>query len=220
LKSLHLIFVIASLAATAQGTVISIPANGTAGVWGPGTQPATTATYGQTITAPTDSFLVDFTFFLVDGPSATQPDIDFRAYLYAWDAGTVRAVGPALFTSATTTFNPNNSAQPVSFAPNILLTPGDDYVLFFSVAGLAPGTPSAINWQIDQFVGAYTGGSLVFQYSTGTADFTGAAWNDNGFDMAATVNFSADPNAVPEPSTYALCGAAIAALGLLRRKRR
>ncbi len=69
-----------------------------------------TATYGETITAPTngDTQLENFTFF-INGPSQQS----FKGYVYAWNGS--EATGPALYTSPTMSLAGGNAYEATTF---------------------------------------------------------------------------------------------------------
>ncbi len=105
----------------------------------------TTATYGQTITAPLhDNVLTSFFFFLDDSP--IRPGFTaFEAFVYAWDG--IKATGPALFTSppmSTTNNAGNDGFETFKIDTGKLsLEPGRTYVLFFTTANLFDGVEDA-----------------------------------------------------------------------------
>jgi hypothetical protein len=198
----------------ATATVISVSQNGSVAAWGV----PVLATIGQTLTAPADSQLLDFTFLLSTQNNGSGA-IAYQAHVFAWDAVNSRAVGASLYSSATTTYTaPASGFVPVTFSPNITLTPNQEYVLFFSTSGLQTGAPISAIRLGSNSSNPYSGGQLVsLNNGDSISGWTGSSWAAQpNFDLAMTVNF-ADAG-VPEPSTYGLCGAALAALGLLRGK--
>lgn len=157
-----------------------------------------TATYGQTITTPTtDTELNSFTFYL--GPQYMgSGSIEYDAYVYAWDATTSMAAGSALYQSSLSTFTANGSFDPVTFTPDINLTAGDPYVLFFSTSGLQSGRlDSTIYWSYNP-KDPYTGGNFVFlNNGDDQSQWTSTAWSvAHSADLAFTADFASP---VPEP---------------------
>jgi len=92
-----------------------------------------TATYGQTITAPTGATsLNDFSFWLENLQA-----VSFKAYVYAWDQATSRATGSALFTSALIA-GPTGGTPFTQITVNTgstAVSAGAMYVMFFSTSG-------------------------------------------------------------------------------------
>jgi hypothetical protein len=205
------------LVGPARATVISVSQNSALGPWGWG---GGNATFGQTITAPLDSQLLDFTFQLGQQFSGSGA-IAFQAHVFAWDAVNSRATGSSLYSSATIMFTaPASGFTAVTFSPNITLIPNAPYVLFFSTAGVPAEATSTIFYGINNS-NPYSGGQVFVSGAVHTSSWTTVSWGGNSAaDLAMTVNFGDAPvSGVPEPSTYGLCGAALAALGLLRGKR-
>lgn len=204
----------ALLVAPATASTISVSPNSGSGAWGVGTN----GTFGQTITAPADSQLLDFTFLLGIQVIGSGP-IAFQAYVFAWDDTNAAPTGSSLYSSAVSSITaPVSGYTPVTFSPNITLTPGSQYVLFFSTSGLTVGAPtSTIRWGLNTS-NPYGGGQHVYTGRTAST-WTAGSWGVlPSLDLATTVNFGPAP--VPEPSTHALCVATLAALELLRRKRK
>jgi hypothetical protein len=107
------------LVGPAMATVISVSPILQHDSWGVGIS----STYGQTITAPIDSQLLDFTFQLGVQVSGSGP-IAFQAHVFAWNATNNRATGSSLYSSATSLFTaPTSGFTAVTFSPNITLTP-------------------------------------------------------------------------------------------------
>lgn len=185
-----------------------------------------TQTYGQTITTPTDNILNSFSFWL--GPTSTNfpvpanPVLSFRAYVYAWDASQLHAVGPALYTSGVMTYSTTPTSPFTEYAFNtggLTLTTGDMYTLFLSTSGLA-GT-GRIQWEAAPS-NEYAGGNFVFQNNGEDASqWTSTEWS-SGFatDAHFTASFGNANNVVPEPRTWLLLASGLVGLlfGPLRSK--
>ena len=142
-----------------------------------------TATYGQTITAPAGgAVLTDFTFYM-KVPSTCV----FRGEVYAWDGS--KAVGSALWEGAPTTTN-DAAFNPVTFNPGgIVLSGGQQYVLFASVSK-DPGSGSGF-WGY-MWSSTYSGGGFVFMNNGhDPTQWTTTNW-DQGYsfgDLAFKVSF-------------------------------
>jgi hypothetical protein len=153
-----------------------------------------TATYGQTVVAPSeDTVLESFKFFVLQnsGPA----DITYRAFVYAWDGS--KATGPSLWESdgpqtVSVTGTDLEHAQAITAQTGgVALEGGSSYVLFVSVskdyasysgeatACFAPGGP-------------YDGGQFVFSSDFGViSDWTTSDWGTLGpDDLAFEASFS------------------------------
>ncbi len=125
-----------------------------------------TATYAQTITAPSTPNLTSFTFYLAQ-INGVAPS--FQAHVYAWDNLNGRATGSALFSSAIMVAPVSSSFTPVTINTGATqLTPGQTYVLLLTTAGLPNPAAGAYKWGYTQ-TNSYTGG--------------GAAFNNNGDNL-------------------------------------
>jgi hypothetical protein len=182
------------------------------------------ATIGQTITVPfDDNVLTSFRFAVNDlvivGEEQVNP-IHFDAFVSPWDGE--KASGPPIFSSGpySTTDGPGDDG----FGREIFLidtgelelTPGAQYVLFFSVSNRFDGIPDGGTLGASEDV--YPGGELV---SATNGNDLGAlqtvpwgTFNNNPFDLAFTATF------VPEPSSFMLASTAAIGLILLVLKRR
>jgi len=188
-------------------TIISAAQDSTVANWGV----TNTSTYGQTVTAPSTSVLQSFTFYL--GPQYSGSGaINYEADVYAWNSLTNEATGPALFTSALSSYTAGAGYTLITFFPGVAVTGGDQYVLFLTTAGLQGGQPnSTISWGSND-PATYLGGNFVYLNSGNTVEFDTAAWNV-GFGGAADLAFSADFSDVPEPSAIVLLLTVIGILG-------
>ncbi len=128
-----------------------------------------TSTYGEVITAPVNGDLLDsFTFYL-----KVSPALGFRAYVYAWNGEA--ASGSLLYESATEhTTEEGSSFQPITASTGgIAVTPGQKYVIFFSVAN---------NGAEDSGTGL--GGEFAITPSSDYPEGFGA-WLENGYSFEA-----------------------------------
>ncbi len=197
------------MAVLGRATLVSAPQSVGQAAWGV----PSSDSYGQTLVAPNDLYLDSFTFYL--GPQYSGSGaIEYQAYVYLWN-GTA-ATGSALYTSAVNSYTPGTGYTPVTFFPEIPVTPGFEYVLFFSTGGLQAGRPaSTIYWGGDT-ADAYPQGSFVFQNATNANFLTG--WVvASGEDLAFSADFENFQE--PEPSTLGLLGIGLAGLGLFAKNK-
>jgi len=122
----------------------TLPAwNGTSSIssWGV----TNTATYGQTITSvPGQTILNSFTFELGQ-LSGTAPQ--YQAYVYQWNSATNRIVGAPLYASAAMTAPSGAAFTAVTInTGSIVLTPGQQYVLFLNTSNQAAGDRNLQVW--------------------------------------------------------------------------
>jgi hypothetical protein len=178
-------------------------------------------TIGQTITVPLDdNVLTNFRFTVDDLLTGNDPvvhPVHFDAYVSPWDGE--KASGPPVFTAGpfTTTNDPGEDGYGELFSIDtgeLALTPGAQYVLFFSAAGRSDGIRDAASlaaafdvYPGGEIVSATTGNNLAALQTDRWARF-----EDHPFDLAFTATF------VPEPSSFVLAG--IAAIGLLAAGRK
>jgi hypothetical protein len=186
--------------------------------WGP----QNTATYGQTFTATAaQNNLLSMSFYIDAVESSAY---NFQAYVYEWTGSDT--TGGALFTSGTMAA-PTTVGSFVNTTVNtggLSLTPGQQYVAFYSVNGLGNGGSGEAFWGYlgtSQQNGSdsYAGGNFVFNNNTDTT-FEGGWENPTyyagqaGDDLAFTLTFAS----VPEPTTLALLGLSGLVVFLRRRK--
>jgi hypothetical protein len=197
------------LAAAAQATTTYTSVPNGSGI-SPLAVPDTT-TYGEVFTAPSagGSTLDSFSFWL-EGSLA-------QAYggVGTW-MGT--GIGTNLFTSATFGTAYAGFTEVTVNTGGLALTPGQQYVVYFSNSGIAGDS-----------------GSDTFEQGSGSAlEHGGMAWDNNGgnspvhanwggcqggcnITLASTMTFS--PSAVPEPATYAMFGLGLLGIAIARRRR-
>lgn len=187
-----------------------------------------TTTYGQTFRTPnaSETMLNSFSFFLDHTSGSAQ---SFRAYVMAWDEALGQTAGSVLFTSAVQTLPVDAGSNFIEFAiatGGVSLDEGQDYVAFFSVAGLFDSNLDKSVWQSISGSDPYTDGHFVFHNSNGvfpnpgtTWDCgTGCSWEGPGSDLSFKMSFS-EAAVVPEPGSIALIGLGLAGLYGTRRRR-
>jgi hypothetical protein len=204
-------------AAFALASTISIPGSG--GSFTINEQPdsiQTERTLGQVFVVPTplnEFVLKSFGFAMQPG----QDGVDYRGYIYEW--ANDRATGPALFASAALT----TPDPPSFFGLSLVLDPAKEYIAFLTTQGGLNNSVGALNL-VANFTNPYGPGSAFLQQSTLpftgllSGDWTTAPWVEI---FVADLQFEArfDAAEVPEPSTFAVAVATLAALALTRHRR-
>jgi hypothetical protein len=207
---------------TGTGPGVTPPAwNGTTSIspWGTVSSGAT-PTYGETFfTPPGNPVLTGMTFEIQNTSGSPIP---FQAYVYQWTGTNI--TGPALFTSAPMAVTSSAGFQAITVnTDTTVLTPGQQYVAFFSTIGQGGSNNAAASWGYMQSPPgdlAYSGGSFWFNNSSSFPALSSpATWVTFNNDLAFTLTFAAAA-AVPEPTSLALFG--LGTLGLagwrLRKK--
>jgi hypothetical protein len=176
-------------------------------------------TFGQTFTTPTANLLQNFTFYLSPAPSLT-----FRAYVFAWDAASVRATGSALFTSSPIIGPLGSGFNAITVNVGGLLLNSDAmYVAFFSSSGQGTLGEIALQSSWDSpATNQYSGGAFVFlNNGENSGAFTTQTWSTNrqgpGSDARFTMAFT---SVAPEPSSLILSLTGVLSLGAVTVVRR
>ena len=151
-------------------------------------------TYGQTFTATASESILNSILFKIDNFSGSP--IPYHASVYQWTGTTI--TGSALFTSGLSSV-PAAGLQAVTVNTGaVSLTPGTQYVAFFSTIGDGGSTNAA--WGLIT-TDVYAGGNFVLSNATTSAGLTGPWSNFSSFDGAFTFSFGQAAAAVPEPAT-------------------
>jgi len=160
------------------------------------------ATYGQTIVAPTFGQLNSFSF-LINLPK----NVIFRGYVYEWSNTSARAVGSPLFQGRPMSTTTNSSFQVITFRiPNPLpLVPGRFYVMFASTSN--DQISSALgegSWGLVNNVTTSGGNFVYLSNGANTFQWTSTAWNYYGVPgrsaaFTAEFSYSQPPGPTPTP---------------------
>ncbi|PSB03265.1 PEP-CTERM sorting domain-containing protein [Merismopedia glauca] len=191
-------------------TIDTRPGNGLIGAFMGEYDPYRGNTVGQTFIATNDNILNEFSFVLgntgVPG-GVDLGNVNFRAFVAAFDNTTNTIAGSILFESETKSTQISDNLENFSFEGlSLALTPGQEYVVFLSTLKDLDGivdivsVPSASN-----FTDGYEdgGGRIVQSGATSFSDLLTSPFstdNAKGGDMVWTASFSSS-SAVPEPTT-------------------
>jgi hypothetical protein len=185
-------------------TVISNTPNGFS--WGNFGTPNTT-TYGEVFTAPISGELTSFTLYL-NGRIG-----NLIGGVGVWNGAGVSSV---LYTSAPTASGTSNT-----FAPNVAVVAGQEYVAFLSVDGVS-GAAGLTTMPTGTVVSGLD--SFVYNNTTGGSTYASSAWNGVGpwgdprfVDAEFSATFA---SAVPEPSTWAMMILCFLGLGYMAHRRK
>ena len=177
----------AAPAAGAATTIDTTPGDAAICAWGY----PDTATYGQTVTAPSgDNVLRSFSFYV-----RTEGTITYRAEVYAWDG--TKATGSALFESPPRTVGPTGGEfeEVETVTGGVPLTPGQQYVLFLSVSkDYESNSRGDVGCMRFNESSAYGGGEFRGLNDSGDESrWTSFGWSgwEPGADLAFKATFSA-----------------------------
>jgi hypothetical protein len=155
--------------------------------------------------------------------AGTPGPIAYQAYLQAWDAATGHATGPALWQSPVlqTPGTDTGAFFPVAFATGgTPVVAGAQYVLYLTTNGLAAPSLGNTAWAFP-YADVYAGGAFRFLNDPNFASLTTLTWEDSaafGLPAGSDLIFAATFD-VPEPASAGMLGLALAARGLVRRRR-
>jgi hypothetical protein len=164
-----------------------------------------TSTYGEAFVAPITGELTSFTLDLT-----ASGGNNIIGGVGAWNGSGVSSV---LYTSAAVASSITNT-----FAPNISVVAGQDYVIFLTVDGV-----SGPNFFAGMPSGQSLPGLLGFVYNNQSAGGTYASstWNGDVSGGQFEALFSATiTEAVPEPSTWAMMILGFAGIGFMAYRRK
>ena len=138
-----------------------------------------TATYGQTITPTVGQTRLSSFAFQLSQTNGTAPQ--YQAFVYQWDATNQRITASALFSSSVFTAPSGAAFSPVTInTGNVVLTPGQQYVLFLSTSKQQPQANSLYNYGTVANT-AYDGGQFVFQNNGANFDrLSTSSWRLSG----------------------------------------
>lgn len=177
-----------------------------------------TQTYGQTVTIPAGVTRLDTFGFRLQVPTT----LSFRAEVYAWNGS--RATGPALYEGPVTSTTDGNVFQRILVnTGGITVTPGAQYVLFFSSSKDNAGHSGRGIWGMINNNNAYTGGTFVYiNNGTEANQWTSTDWvTDWGGDLAFETTFgpaAPQPAQTPLPGTLPLIVTGLGAATFLGRR--
>lgn len=185
-----------------------------------------TATYGQTLTAPTGVITLDQFTFQLENDYGHQP-FSFQGYVASWNGQMM--TGTPLYASLLQS-SPQPAAGVVTYTFNtggVAVTPGAQYVAFLNASpfiasnpGVLSSTnmPTSTNFPNDD----YAGGKFV--YMNNGSDFAALSttpWSSfsGSGDVAFTATFS-EVSTTPEPTTWAPLGTGLIVVGVVVHRQR
>ena len=165
-------------------------------------------TFGQSFTVSgSDTYLSSFAF----DTTYVSGDLNVQFNLYAWNGSTY--TGPVLYQSGVKKLLDNSASNLLTYAPNVQLVQGQQYMAFLNTAGVGNTTSPSTGFTYVSG-SAYSGGEFRWQRSA--SDVT---WNTTSGDTRFNAVFTAAPSDVPEPASVALLGLGLAGVFMARRRK-
>jgi hypothetical protein len=164
-----------------------------------------TTSFGETFST-SGGILSDWSFYARSGNAG-----NVQLVVANWNGS--YAVGPALFTSAISSYS--GGAQALSFSNMNTTLAAGNYIAYLTVAGVV-NPASQVSVGISMTNGGL-GGRFEFLNSGGTDPLTlQNNWDSSGLNL----NFSATITPVPEPETYGMMLMGLGLVGCIARRRK
>ena len=118
--------------------------------------------------------------------------MQYQAFVYQWDSINSRITGTALYSSGVVTAPSAATFTPVTFnTGSVLLTPGQQYVLFLSTSNQQPQANGTYKYGYLPNNTAYPGGQFVFQNNGANfGDLSATPWTIFTQDLAFMATFN------------------------------
>lgn len=152
-----------------------------------------TTNYGQTIIVPKFKHTLGKVVYYLGGQAASGNSMTVRAEVYLWDSVNGRPTGSAIYESDPQTIAyTDTSFHPLTFSPNVSVTPGKQYVVFVTVdKDFAQCVNYTLGWaRVSDSI--YPPGTFVYLNSGGDASqWETVSWATTyGYDLAFKILFS------------------------------